>query len=67
MCREIQENRPCRTHLPGYLLDSQHGSYRNNFDFKEALRSIHIDLKGLNEEAVALAERIAKDFEELGA
>ena len=28
MCREIQENRPCRTHLPGYLLDSQHGSYR---------------------------------------
>jgi type I restriction enzyme M protein len=38
-----------------------------NFDFEEALRSIHIDLKGLNEEAVGLAVRIARNFEELGA
>ena len=38
-----------------------------NFDFEEALRSIHIDLKGLNEEAAELATRIAKSFEELGA
>jgi len=38
-----------------------------NFDFEEALRSIHIDLKGLNEEAAELASRIAKNFEELGA
>jgi len=38
-----------------------------DFDFEEALRSIHIDLKGLNEEAVELAARIAKNFEELGA
>ena len=37
-----------------------------DFDFEEALRSIHIDLKGLNEEAVALAARIARNFEELG-
>jgi type I restriction enzyme M protein len=37
------------------------------FDFEEALRDIHIDLKGLNEEAVELAARIAKNFEELGA
>ena len=37
-----------------------------NFDFEEALRSIHIDLKGLNEEAGALAALIAKNFEELG-
>lgn len=36
------------------------------FDFEEALRSIHIDLKGLNEEAEALAARIARNFEELG-
>ena len=36
------------------------------FDFEEALRSIHIDLKGLNEEAVALAARIARNFEEFG-
>lgn len=38
-----------------------------DFDFEEALRSIHIDLKGLNEEAVELAARIAQNFEELGA
>ena len=37
------------------------------FDFEETLRSIHIDLKGLNEEAAELAARIAKNFEELGA
>ena len=38
-----------------------------DFDFEEALRSIHIDLKGLNEEAVTLAARIARNFDELGA
>lgn len=36
-----------------------------DFDFEEALRSIHIDLAGLNEEASALAARIAQNFEEL--
>ena len=38
-----------------------------DFDFEEVLRSIHIDLKGLNEEAAALAAQIARNFEELGA
>ena len=38
-----------------------------DFDFEEALRAIHIDLQGLNEEAGALAARIARNFEELGA
>ncbi len=38
-----------------------------DFDFEEALRSIHIDLKGLNEEAAVLAARIGRNFEELGA
>lgn len=38
-----------------------------DFDFEEALRSIHIDLQGLNEEAAVLAARIASNFEELGA
>ena len=37
-----------------------------DFDFEEALRSIHIGLKGLNEEAAELAARIALNFEELG-
>ncbi len=38
-----------------------------DFDFEEALRAIHSDLKGLNEEAAELAARITKNFEELGA
>src|SRR6185436_8100432 len=35
-----------------------------NFDFEETLRAIHIDLKGLNEEAADLAARITRNFEE---
>jgi type I restriction enzyme M protein len=38
-----------------------------NFDFEETLRAIHIDWKGLNDEAAELAALIAKNFEELGA
>ena len=38
-----------------------------DFDFEEALRSIHIDLKGLNEEASVLAEKIFRSFDELRA
>ena len=38
-----------------------------DFDFEEAVRSIHIDLRGLNEEGAELAARIARNFEELGA
>lgn len=37
-----------------------------DFDFEETLRDIHIELKGLNEEAVLLAVQIQKNFEELG-
>ena len=36
-----------------------------DFDFEEALRSIHIELKDLNEEAAALAARIDRNFGEL--
>ena len=43
------------------------GGTDEDFDFEEALRAIHIDLKGLNEEAVELAAQIARNFEELGA
>ena len=38
-----------------------------DFDFEEELRSIHIDLLGLNEEASQLAARIAQNFVKLGA
>ena len=37
-----------------------------NFDFAEAMRSIHMDLEELNQEAATLAARIARNFEELG-
>ena len=37
-----------------------------DFDFEEALRSIHIDLDGLNEEGANLAAQIAQNFERLG-
>lgn len=37
-----------------------------DFDFEETLRDIHIELKGLNEEAAELAAQIQKNFEELG-
>lgn len=38
----------------------------DDFDFEETLRDIHIELKGLNEEAVTLACQIQRNFEELG-
>ena len=37
-----------------------------DFDFEEALHSIHTDLIGLNEEAATLAARITQNFQELG-
>jgi type I restriction enzyme M protein len=36
------------------------------FDFEEALRDIHIELQGLNIEAIELADKIGRNFEELG-
>ena len=38
-----------------------------DFDFEETLRNIHLELQGLNDEAVEVAAKIAKNFEELGA
>jgi type I restriction enzyme M protein len=37
-----------------------------DFDFEEALRDIHVELEGLNQEAVELAAKIAQNFKELG-
>ena len=37
-----------------------------DFDFHEAMRSIHMDLKELNDEAAELATRINRNFEQLG-
>lgn len=38
-----------------------------DFDFEAALRDIHVELNGLNEEAVELAATIARNFEGMGA
>ena len=38
-----------------------------DFDFEESLRNIHIELEGLNAEAVEFAANIKKNFEELEA
>ena len=38
-----------------------------DFDLEEALRSVHADLREMNEEAIKLADRIARNFKELGA
>ncbi len=51
---------------PGRYVGVAPEEVHEDFDFEEALRSIHIDLKGLNEDAAELAARIAKNFEELG-
>ena len=37
-----------------------------DFDFEAALRDIHVELQGLNDEAAVLAAKIARNFEELG-
>ena len=37
-----------------------------DLDLKEALREIHVELKDLNAESAVLAERISRNFEELG-
>ena len=52
---------------PGRYVGVPPQKENKDFDFEEALRSIHIDLKGLNEESAELAARIARNFEELGA
>ena len=36
------------------------------FDFEEVLREIHVELQDLNKEAVELAVKIARNFEDLG-
>jgi type I restriction enzyme M protein len=52
---------------PGRFVGVAPQEQDEDFDFEEVLRTIHIDLQGLNEEAAELAARIARNFEELGA
>ena len=52
---------------PGRYVGVAPEEENEDFDFEEALRSIHIDLRDLNDEATGLAATIARNFEELGA
>lgn len=38
----------------------------DDFDFEQAIHDIHVELQDLNAEAVELAEKITRNFEELG-
>lgn len=51
---------------PGRYVGVAPEEEEEDFDFEEALRSIHVELKDLNEEAVNLAKEIENNFEELG-
>lgn len=52
---------------PGRYVGMAPEEVDEDFDFEAALKDIHIELKGLNEEAAELAGKIARNFEELGA
>jgi type I restriction enzyme M protein len=61
---EIEKNDWSLT--PGRYVGVAPEEIDEDFDFEEALRNIHVELQDLNIEAVELAARIAKNFEELG-
>lgn len=52
---------------PGRYVGIAPEEQNDDFDFEQTLRDIHIELQGLNEEAVELAANIVRNFEELGA
>ena len=51
---------------PGRYVGVAPAEEDEDFDFEAALRSIHMDLKELNDEAAKLATRINRNFEKLG-
>ena len=55
--------------MPRFLARLPYGSKTDpveDFDFEEALREMHVELKDLNQETIVLAEKIQEKFEELG-
>nr|MDT0253732.1 hypothetical protein [Endozoicomonas sp.] len=51
---------------PGRYVDVAPEAIDEDFDFESTLKDIHIELEGLNQEAVELAVKIARNFEGLG-
>jgi len=51
---------------PGRYVEVAPEDEEDGFDFEESLHDLHIELEGLNAEAIELAARIKKNFTELG-
>ncbi len=62
--KEIEANDWSLT--PGRYVGVAPEEVDEDFDFEETLREIHVELEGLNAEAVTLAATIKRNFEELG-
>jgi type I restriction enzyme M protein len=62
--KEIEQNDWSLT--PGRYVGIAPEEGDEDFDFEEALRDVHVELEDLNREAVELAEKLAKNFRELG-
>jgi type I restriction enzyme M protein len=62
--KEIKDNDWSLT--PGRYVGVAPEEEDENFDFEETLRDIHMELAELNKEAMDLASKIQKNFEELG-
>jgi type I restriction enzyme M protein len=52
---------------PGRYVEVAPPEEDEDFDFEQTLRDIHTELTDLDKDAAALATRIHKNFEELGA
>lgn len=63
-CAEIEANDWSLT--PGRYVGVAPEVEDEDFDFEEALREIHVELEGLDEEAARLAKAIRKNLEDLG-
>ena len=61
---ELEKNDWCLT--PGRYVGIAPEEIDEDFDFEEALREIHVELKDLNTEAAELARKIGDNFESLG-
>ena len=47
---------------PGHYVGVAQEEIDEDFDFEEALKDLHIELQGLNDESVQLALTIARNF-----
>jgi type I restriction enzyme M protein len=61
--KEIEKNDWSLT--PGRYVGVAPEEVDEDFDFEESINDIHIELEGLNEEAIELAATISKNFKEL--